>query len=635
MGHCRMPSLQQRLQWLRAEARPDRAAILVAAVRRAGEDELQPICEALVDTGEPAALAAVVRRLHRLGPRGLEMLGAAPGGSFESAVRLVLAQERRSSTLNAIEVIERRADPALFGELGRLLDSSLPGIAERAGGALLAVTVAQVGPHGRRRSDRRATQRLDETLAAAVESYHRHRRDDVLLAAAVMSARPGPNLALLLDDPRHPAAFALRGVVDRLLARNPLVSRNLISWLGVPALRAQAARWMHRLEGPRQYAELLADGHLMLAPARRRAIRGADRPIRCLPDAATAVTLPAAAQAHLPFLAASLGLTTPHRLRCLADMIALPSPIARLKALLALLGHESVVARQSIDRFCFDRSESIARLAAQRVLSCARPGGPDEPLLARLERSPHRWIAGRAAVCLARFGAQHFFQRWTALSEAERRAAAHLVLSREPRAFLARLREILIGGPRSERIAAIGLGRRLGLVPRLEGELIDLAAGADPHVAASAVAGLAEARSARRLDALRNGLKHPDARVRANAVEAMMRTAGAETIDLLTPITASGENRARANAVRAMLSARPGEGLVRLQEMLADANPLHRISGIWVAGRARATPVAGALRRLAAHDRLRPVRLRASATVRLLAPRPTRGPVQREKVGLT
>ena len=187
-----MPSLQQRLQWLRAEARPDRAAILVAAVRRAGEDELQPICEALVDTGEPAALAAVVRRLHRLGPRGLEMLGAAPGGSFESALRLVLAQERRSSTLNAIEVIERRADPALFGELGRLLDSSLPGIAERAGGALLAVTVAQVGPHGRRRSDRRATQRLDETLAAAVESYHRHRRDDVLLAAAVMSARPRP-----------------------------------------------------------------------------------------------------------------------------------------------------------------------------------------------------------------------------------------------------------------------------------------------------------------------------------------------------------------------------------------------------------------------------------------------------------
>ncbi len=75
-----MPSLQQRLQWLRAETRPDMAAILVAAVRRAGEDELQTICEALVDTGEPAALAAVVRRLHRLGPRGLEMLGAAPGG---------------------------------------------------------------------------------------------------------------------------------------------------------------------------------------------------------------------------------------------------------------------------------------------------------------------------------------------------------------------------------------------------------------------------------------------------------------------------------------------------------------------------------------------------------------------------
>ena len=145
------------------------AAILVAALRRADEDELQAICEALVDTGEPAALAAVVRRLHRLGPRGLEMLGAAPPGPFGSAVRLVLSRGRCRSTLNAIEVIECRADPALFGDLGRLLTSSLRGVAERAGNAILAVTVAQVGPHGRRRRDREAVERLDETLAAASE----------------------------------------------------------------------------------------------------------------------------------------------------------------------------------------------------------------------------------------------------------------------------------------------------------------------------------------------------------------------------------------------------------------------------------------------------------------------------------
>ena len=620
-----MPSLEQRLRLLSGEPRSRVASILAGALPHAQDAELEPLCEALVATGDPRALASVLRTAHRLGPRGLEMLGGAPA-SFDEALHLVLQRGQRQSTLNAIDLIERRAEPKLLATLGSLLDSPLDGVADRAARAFLPVVVAHVGPGGRRGADAATTDAIDAAAAAAAGSYQRHRRDEVLLAVALLAARPGPKLGELLADPGHPAVYALRGVVDRFLSVNPLVPGNLIRWLGGGPLAAPAARWMHRLDGLRQYADFLAGGHLLLTPPRRRAIRRAQRPGHCLPDLATARALPAAAQAQLPRLVGALGLTATLRVERLTEMLALPWELARLKALLMLLGYEGAATEQAVDRFCFDRAASVAHLAAQRAF--ARPEGPQRSLLLRLERSPHRPIAARATAILAGRGVEPFFERLMGLPGGVRHAAAGRLVAAQRETMIGRFREVLTSGRRDERLAAIGLGHRLRLVPQLEDELINQAASADPYVASAAVKGLLGASSDRSLAMLQSALGHPDARVRANAVESLMRAPAADALDLIVPITLSAENRPRANAVRAVLRGRPTLGLAKLRAMLADSEPLHRVSAIWVAKQARVKAVIPTLEDLARGDRLSAVRTRAVAALRLMRPRGMRAQVQ-------
>ena len=612
-----MPSLAQRLRLLRREPRPRVAAILAAALAHAEASERAVLCRAIVATGDPAGLAAVLQTSHRLDPDTRQWLAQAEV-SFQRPLQLVLAGRRLPSTLNAIDLIERRADPKLLWYLLPLLRSRRDEVAQGAATALLGATVTLVGPNGRRRRPQAILRELDAVVARAAASYHDHRRDDVLLAAAVLAPRPGPQVAELLADPHHPVVFALRGVVDRRFD-HPLVRGNLLSWLAVDSLGGQAARWLHRIRaGERAYADLLSRGYLLLVPARRGALRRADRPMRCLPDLAEAAALPAAAQAQLPQFTTSLGITRTQQIRRLGEMIALPSPVARFKALFCLLAYGSADARAAVELFCFDRDAAVAGVAVQHTLG--RRGRWDPAFLAKLERSPHPAIARRARIALAQSGVVPYFERWMQLDAASRIAAARCVATRERRGMIERLQARLAqDGPRSETLSAIALGRRLGLEASLEEALMGHARSADPYVASAAITALVEGRSSERLAVLRSGLQHPDARVRANAVEAMMRAAGPPAIEIIEPLTASEENRTRANAVRAVLKQQPGSGLDELRAMLTDTNPLHRVSGIWVARCARAIPAISVLEAVARNDRIVQVRARAAAALRLLS----------------
>ena len=70
--------------------------------------------------------------------------------------------------------------------------------------------------------------------------------------------------------------------------------------------------------------------------------------------------------------------------------------------------------------------------------------------------------------------------------------------------------------------------------------------------------------------------------------------------------------------MRAVLKQQRGSGLDQLRAMLTDTNPLHRVSGIWVARSARAIPALPALEAVARNDRIAQVRARAEAALRLL-----------------
>jgi len=611
-----MPPLPKRLSLLKGCKPASAGAILADAVDHAEPEELQAIAPAALETGHGPALAAVLRHLHRLGPAGLTQFDAVRG-PLEAAVQAALARPTTQTAENVIRVIARRGEASLAHYLVDLLQRSgrdWDDIAEQAAGALLDVTVAVVGSSGRRLAEPAAMRQIDAALAAAGRDFRLHRQEAVLLAVAVMTPRAGPSLRALLQEDDHPLVLALRGVAER--TREPLVRGNLVRWLGFEPLAGSVARWFHRLDGPQAYAQALRDGHLLLAPKRRRRLRRMDRPLQCLPSLAAAVTMPARPQAYVPVLLGALDLSPHTRHQRLADMIALPSPIARLRALQALLGRQGRRTAEAIEPFCFDRDRAVARMAVQHAVSNRE--GPAPALLAKLERSRHGAVARRAAVRLARSGAQAYFQRWRHMPPCQRLALALCLLAVDRDRFVNGLRIVLLAGDEEIQSAAVLLARRLGLVQSVEGELIRLACESPARVASAAVAALSAGRSAQALEALRQAVGHEDGRVKANAIEALAGTAQVNIIGSISPLTGSEQNRPRANAVRAVLRADRKRGLAGLRRMLADPRPLHRVSAIWVARAARVAEAAPDLERLAVQDRLPEIRTRAMGAVRLL-----------------
>jgi len=338
--------------------------------------------------------------------------------------------------------------------------------------------------------------------------------------------------------------------------------------------------------------------------------------MQCLPSLPEAVALPARVQARVPLLAGGLGLSPRARHQRLADMIAMPSPIARLKTLLLLLGQQSGRAMEAIRPFCFDRDRAVARVAAQQFL--ADRAAADSVLLAKLERSEHSSVSRRAAAELARSNVSGFFQRRHRLSSGEQRAAALCLLAHGRRRFVAGLRAVLREGDVDDQLEAVLLARRLRLVYDLEEELIELTAVESGRLASAAIAALPALHSRRGWETLLAGLTHDHPRVRANAIDGVARTAELAVINAIRPLTAGADNRPRANAVRAVLRADRRGGLADLRRMLADPRPLHRVSAIWVARSAGAIEAAPDLQRLAGADALPEIRTRARTALRWL-----------------
>jgi hypothetical protein len=607
-----MASIASRIAFLRRHPPADSARVLLAAYAHAEESELHPIAAALLASPLPEAHAAVIARAHELGEAGEATLAAMIYPLGEAAARILAGNDRRSIH-NLLRIVERRRDAALLPLLLPLLGCGDDGCAQRACATMISLVAACVGESGRRRPDAATASVIDHALAAVLETWPAHRQNDALIAVAIAAGRAGPALAGILRQEDHPGCYALRRVPARIdLA---IVRRNLIPWLGAAALSRQSARWIHRLEGGSQFAEFLQHAHLLRAPTRRKAIRRAAKPRRCVPPPASVRTLPASAQAALPDLLAAFGAAYPRPTDVLRELIASPSALARVKAIRGLVAQDSPDANDALAHFAFDRDLHVARLAAANVL--AGPAAARGTAAKRLERSAHEVIARRARRIIAASDAASFFDRWLELNEAERHAAAARAIACDGPAMLARLSAYLNTGDRAARLAAIALARRLRACEPLAAPLLHMAASDDARIASAAIAALGEARSAPGKDMLRAALRHENARVRANAVEAMCAS-GVDAAPLAATFTGDRANRPRANAVLGLLRQHRGAALPHLRAMLDDPDPLHRVSGVWVVRRARVIEVAMDLRRLIETDLVAEVRNRAAAAERAL-----------------
>jgi hypothetical protein len=351
-------------------------------------------------------------------------------------------------------------------------------------------------------------------------------------------------------------------------------------------------------------------------------VRQAARPSQCPPPIETAVALPPRAQTHLPEFVRMLDLSAARRTGILADMIALPSPIARGKAVVALSHEPAGRALPALQPFCFDSDGGVARLAARAVIGAPGPGPgtPDQERLTALTRRGHASVRRRARVRLARIDLDRYFEHQADLGDDQRLACALGFLRGDRGGFIAACARALREGARAGDAAlpVVLLARRLDLVVDLEDALIDAAASPSPRLASAALAALARGHSARRLRTLLAGVHHEDDRVRANAVDALRCDRTIEVTAAIRPLVGGDRNRSRGSAVRTLLAADPREGLRELRAMLDDERPLHRVTGIWVARRERVGAVRGDLIRLVREGGPPEVRTRARAALRLM-----------------
>jgi hypothetical protein len=119
------------------------------------------------------------------------------------------------------------------------------------------------------------------------------------------------------------------------------------------------------------------------------------------------------------------------------------------------------------------------------------------------------------------------------------------------------------------------------LIP-YRGQIITLCGSPDARIATIAVRLVGRLEDPRLKDLLEAAAHHKDVRVRANAIESMETLHIADRSQQVLAMLNSRHNRERASAIRAISKFDFETARECLSRMLADPNPLHRISALWV-----------------------------------------------------
>lgn len=534
-----------------------------------------------VSQGSRVVLEALVRNWARLPLVSRQEALAAAGPDLAGALLLLGAGTRAADRLAAARFVLDSADPSLLSMAAGLLGDPDGEIADTAEAALVRAAAILTGhqpprPPGQWLCPARAASPLDEggaqaraAVAIAAETFQSHRRTGFLAAAMMLldpparawAARRHDPLVRWLADRDHPANSALRTMLRR--SDDPLWRRRAWEWLPADSVAAAAGDRLARAAGPADHEAVLARGHLLANPARRRRlglISIKDRPATSkaavpslLPDAQTVPQLPPAARRRLPAFAAECRISPAGLGRALAPLASDPDPVVR-HAVVRVLPVESLAS------FAADPHPAVARSAMLRADWCG------------LQEASSPWNPG-----------------------CERsRVEARQRLAFDRAVFLGELRGRMTRGTPDEQLAAVLLARALGLEQELELELLGLLAGAEEgavasrrpgRLAATLAAALGAVQSASATQALRACLSHPIDRVRANALESLLRFGSS---DLALAHAADAAHRPRGNAVRSLLLARGPGAADHLFSMLRDDRPLHRLAGLWAAQRATA-----------------------------------------------
>lgn len=455
---------------------------------------------------------------------------------------------------------------------------------------------------------------LCNAAAQGAATFAEHRRRAPVTAVLSLASRErlrggGAGAAALrewIGAAEHPSHSVLRSSIR--WSNTPVTRLRALEWLAHPHLAGACADRLSRAATPLDHETVLANAHLLARPARAmrlagmRVVLARHSKLRHPPKSEVEATVPAAGV--LRMLSERARRQLPMLVRAFA-----PGPAVMEAALSALRDDPSPIVRHaaargwpraSVATWCGDANAAVAGLARQRQREQVVEG------------------------------------RWDVTTVAQR-LIWRQQLADDRAGFLADIREGLGTG---EALSVLAVVRALSLALDVGPTLITSAEA--PAVTedqrrklATVAALLAHLPGATAAPVLERLTEHTDPRIRANAVESLARVARlagprAAMPAVIIESKADPHHRVRANALRALADGdTPGGGVAA---MLSDARPMHRLAGVWLAGRAlprRGVDMHGEwplvlaqVREMARFDADGPVRARAQGLLECL---PRRG----------
>ncbi len=589
-----MPSLHRRLEII-ARLRPRlTGAALIATLPHASAPEREKILGSLLDLAishpEVGVVRGILRQWRYVDQSSKDSLLALSASDLPDLIRVLLVSENPQDHQAA-------RDLAVACARSAFLERPSPAI------AAVAATLREAA----------GSQPVDACLAQAAQGLDESRSQEVLEALLAMAHAPGPRVRTWLRDESQAGHMPLRATA-RAMAR-PQKLQRATEWLGAPALRAIARQTIESIcEQSGDARGLLERGHLLRARSRTSSLRLVRDGLGVVEATYNQSDLSTSARRGRIDWVLALPMRDEDRAESLARSWTDASGLVRLDAALGL-GRLEPTRRgdESLTDFTFDSREPVARAALASIVDSqtASRRAHHVPLYRKLTKSSHTSVRSMARAGL------RWSDPWQCTSHAGLTSApisAAQALEADPEGFVRELRSRLGAVESGTRVSLFELAARVGVLERIEPDLIEAVTAEDDRIAAKVVLLLGQLQTSVARQAVLSALDHGDPRVRASAIESLSRQSPTSTklggfLDDDTP-------RIRANAIHHL--ARTGSAFDALADMLCDARPGHRISGLWVARRRREVRLASRVAELSQSDPAPMVRDRARGCARVL-----------------
>jgi HEAT repeat protein len=522
---------------------------------------------------------------------------------------------------NVIEIIRRSEDPRLVYLLAQALMDSRPEIRESAGESLLAAAIRHQQHTGEPAfaempHDPEAASELRRALDHSLRLYKTHKQQTALLAA-VLSERQqdGPTWAHFQDshdEITRAAASLLRNPSPQY---GPALAAATLLALGSPLKPAAMAGLASAQDLPTASA-IARESFRLLDPVLRDAAAGIGnlKPLHVLWKEA-----PPSSDTwqHWLHLLQAVGLQPVEKMMWLTRLLeraptsgeyAVTWKLTTMRAIADGGGHE---AGRLFARLLSDPSERVARCAARhmlsrrhadwrsliagspiphasvrRMLGAMQAAGSGGGALGNKATIPS--LTERLAAITANdaAGAENpeFPRVWSEYPEmppAVQHSTARTLANADPQ-YIEQMKTKLSSAIAADVAQGLKMIAVLPSIVPFRGQIIALCGHPDVRIASVAVKLVGRLEDPRLKELLEAAAHHADGRVRANAVEAMAALRIARHSQQVLAMIHSRHNRERANAIKAISEFDFTTAKDCLRRMLADTNPLHRISALWV-----------------------------------------------------